>query len=48
MGGGGDVYSGRAEPVLVSVIRRECGRTLVRVRVSRTYISIIIISLQRT
>ena len=30
------------------VIRRECGQTLARVRVSRTYISIIIISLQRT
>ena len=30
-----------------SVIRRECGQTLARVRVSRTYISIIIISLQR-
>ena len=29
------------------VIRRECGQTLARVRVSRTYISIIIISLQR-
>ena len=30
------------------VIRRECGQTLARVRVSWTYISIIIISLQRT
>jgi len=29
------------------VIRRVCGQTLARVRVSRTYISIIIISLQR-
>ena len=31
-----------------SVIRRVCGQTLARVRVSQTYISIIIISLQRT
>jgi len=30
------------------VIRRECGQTLARVRISRTYISIIIISLQWT
>ena len=30
------------------IIRQECGRTLARVRVSRTYISIIIISLQWT
>ena len=30
----------------ISVIRRECGQTLARVRVSQTYISIIIISLQ--
>ena len=29
------------------VIRRKCGQTLARVRVSRTYISIIIISLQQ-
>ena len=34
--------------VRYNVIRRECGRTLARVRVSWTYISIIIISLQRT
>ena len=33
---------------VVNVIRRECGQTLARVRVSRTYISIIIISLQWT
>ena len=32
----------------VVVIRRECGQTLARVRVSWTYISIIIISLQQT
>jgi len=31
----------------VDVRVRECGQTLARVRVSRTYISIIIISLQR-
>ena len=33
---------------VVNVIRRECGQTLARVRVSWIYISIIIISLQRT
>ena len=32
----------------ITVIRQECGRTLARVRVSQTYISIIIISLQWT
>jgi len=32
----------------LGVIRRVCGQTLARVRVSWTYISIIIISLQQT
>ena len=34
--------------VVYVVIRRECEQTLARVRISQTYISIIIISLQRT
>jgi len=32
--------------IYIIVIRRVCGQTLARVRVSQTYISIIIISLQ--
>ena len=34
--------------ILFTVIKRECGQTLARVRVGQTYISIIIISLQWT